>query len=225
MYSLVAVVLILLGVYLLTRVLSPLRERLAPTDKIKEPTLKDAQGNLLYDKEEIERIATMIADQGKAMDLWGTFGKGESDTRSVVTRTKSILAGWVSGFYRDVYSRSQGPITRAQTKEYSTRYLEQPRRAQHSDSVDSLLQAYFIDQPVPAPAPAPVSVPTPAQPAPAPVSVPTPAQPAPAPATAPVSVATPAQPAPAPVTGSGPAKSTPAPIDVAGPATITINIR
>jgi hypothetical protein len=220
MYSLVAVVLILLGVYLVTRVLlCPLRERLPPTDKIKEPTLKDAQGNLLYDKEEIERIATMIADQGKAMDLWGTWRTNESDTRSPVTLTKDILAGWVARFYKDVYSRSQGPITRAQTKEYSTRYLEQPRRAEHSDSVDSLLQAYFIDQPVPAPAPAPVSVPTPA-PAAAAVSVPTPA-----PATAPVSAPTPAQPAPAPVTGSDPSRSTPAPIDVAGPATITINIK
>jgi hypothetical protein len=220
MYSLVAVVLILLGVYLVTRVLlCPLRERLPPTDKIKEPTLKDAQGNLLYDKEEIERIATMIADQGKAMDLWGTWRTNESDTRSPVTLTKDILAGWVARFYKDVYSRSQGPITRAQTKEYSTRYLEQPRRAEHSDSVDSLLQAYFIDQPVPAPAPAPVSVPTPA-PAAAAVSVPTPA-----PAPAPVSVPTPAQPAPAPVTGSDPSRSTPAPIDVAGPATITINIK
>jgi hypothetical protein len=36
MYRLVAVVLILLGVYLVVRVLFPIRERLEPTDKIKD---------------------------------------------------------------------------------------------------------------------------------------------------------------------------------------------
>jgi hypothetical protein len=151
MNSLLAVVLILLGVYLAARGLSPLRERLAPTDTIKAPPTD----NGLYSQDEIDRIWAMIPETDKS--LWVDF-TGSSG------RAKNEVAIVVRNFYMEVYRPSQAPITSQQVTDYAYR---PGWNTTIIEAVRSLLHAYFIDQDVPAtPAPIDDSVPTESTPAP-----------------------------------------------------------
>lgn len=175
MYRLLSVVLILLGVYLVTQVLYPLRERLEPTNKIKAPTVKDELGNLSYSPDEIDRIWSMVENPSKAVVSWD--GEAKGDGTDDVTKTKKLIAGWVGNFYLDVYSQSKVPITKKQIKEYLDGYVDPAYDGMNTrfngrmDSLHSLYPAYFIDQADP-PTPA---APTTSTPVPAPAVTSTPA--------------------------------------------------
>jgi hypothetical protein len=166
MNSLLAVVLILLGVYLLTRVVSPLRERLDPTDTIKPPT-----DNGLYSQDEIDRIWAMIPETDKS--LWTRpdpylYYSAENRIRD----SKLLASDDVAAFYRYVYRPSQAPITSQQVTDYANRAGEG-----RGKRLLSVLHAYFIDQappPPPAPeppAPEPIDESDPAASTPAPIDV------------------------------------------------------
>jgi hypothetical protein len=230
MYRLVAVVLILLGVYLVARVLFPIRERLEPTDVIKdywtpEGTIgdisKDEQdrvwkflpaevkrGLVQYHMDDIKRVCDkQLTNFGTSQPL-PAYCPEQSRPADALSFSKYLAVEIIATFYQDVYRTAQTPITEQTIRNWvGVRGHPQVPQALR-DAMYPIVKAYFIDQ---APPPTPQSGAV-SNPSPSPENT----------ASAPTLAAgvSAVKPTPAPES----TRSDPAPIDVTGPATITINV-
>lgn len=117
MYPLVVLTALALGMFVLSRV----REKLEPTETIREPV--DLRGGMEQAKPEIERVWNLLDDTTK--NAFVTFiqsnrskipGASEEDPTEIA---KTIAYNFVyAGFYGSVYRGSATPITESQIDQY-----------------------------------------------------------------------------------------------------------
>ncbi len=131
---------VLLGVCLLLLYLRPrIRERLEPTDRIKDPGPDDT-----YDEAETDRIWSIMPE-----DVHREFTTVENPDEAQIRAGKESLSRYIASFYRVVYAQETAPITESRIAAYVNRYINET--PQFKEIRAKALKIYFIDQPSPPP--------------------------------------------------------------------------
>jgi len=142
MYRILVVLLLLGAVLLATRMFPLIRERLEPTDKIKDLKVTTVEDS------ELDRVWSMVSPDTQEY-VYNMRGRD-------LTLAKRWVMGHMRRFYLSAYEPSRKPMTEQDIQTYidgsGEGYLSNDDKT--PGMIRPILKSYFIDQPITQPTPA-----------------------------------------------------------------------